>query len=99
MQNETDRMCKLLRMIDDDFAGCEKLSDYFYRLAWDRLYEHEIRIFAPIRNLFSRRDWDTVEECQEAYELGFSAILADGELLGFKKDRPVLAHRTEEWRS
>ena len=50
--------------------------------------EPEIRIFAPIRNLFSQRYWDTIEECQEAYELGFSAVLADGKLLGYKKDPP-----------
>lgn len=71
------------------FEGCQTVDDYFHGLAMWFLtsFDEEDRAFAyPIMAENKERP-NTIAYCEESYEQGYSAIINDGKLLGFRQEK------------
>lgn len=70
------------------FEGCKTADDFFHGLVmWFMTsIDEENQAFAyPIMAENKERS-NTIAYCEESYEQGYSAIINDGKLLGFRKE-------------
>lgn len=73
----------------DVFTGCNTVDDYFHGLViWFLTnFGEENRVYAyPIMAENKERP-NTIAYCEESYEQGYSAIINDGKLLGFRQEK------------
>lgn len=71
----------------EKFKGITDVDDFVHRLAllFLGLIGKDIA-YAPFGGEPINEDRNTVAYCEKAYKLGFSAIVNDGKLLGFRKE-------------
>ena len=72
------------------FKGVENIDDFVHHLAMDWLVRHEkekneLSIYAE--NNLSNNLYNTIAYCEDMYANGYSAIINDGKLLGFRREK------------
>lgn len=70
-------------------GGCITFDDFVHRLAIEFLdrYSNDDISFYPADTMEYKAPLNTIDFCEEAYEHGFSAIINDGKLLGFRREK------------
>lgn len=71
------------------FKGCKTADDFFHGLVMWLMtsIDEENRVFAyPIMAENKERP-NTIAYCEESYKQGYSAIINDGKLLGFRQEK------------
>lgn len=66
--------------------GCDTADDFVHLLATSYLsmYDEMISLVPVMASNFERRN--TIAYCEESYEQGYSAIINDGKLVGFRRE-------------
>ena len=71
------------------FEGCQTVDDYFHTLAFwfinARNKEEPISAYPLMAE--NKAPQNTIAYCEESYEQGYSAIINDGKLLGFRREK------------
>lgn len=72
-----------------EFVGCQTVDDFFHVLVvWFLLnLNKENQVFAYPLMAENKERNNTIAYCEESYEQGYSAIINDGKLLGFRLEK------------
>lgn len=78
----------LIQEFPEHFRGFETFDSFVHFLATYWLVSHdkadELSIFADATKSTASRD--TIQYCEDMFKNGYSAIINDGKLLGFRKE-------------
>ena len=71
------------------FEGCQTVDDFFHGLVmWFMTsIDEENQVFAYPIMAENKERHNTIAYCEESYEQGYSAIINDGKLLGFRQEK------------
>ena len=71
------------------FEGCQTVDDYFHGLVIRFLtsFGEENQVYAYPLMAENKERPNTIAYCEESYEQGYSAIINDGKLLGFRQEK------------
>ena len=85
----TKKFHKLLReLLPERFSIVEDtIEDYFLYLAHYLFTCQHIDVTYYVHEIGPELDYGSIEYCQRAYELGYSALIHDGDCIGFIKEK------------
>jgi hypothetical protein len=69
------------------FRNCDTVDDYFHAMALCILSEADEDVTVLPFFADNKEPWGTIAYCEESYEQGYSAIINDGKLLGFRQEK------------